>query len=83
MVHLLSPLHHGHRFPAAIISCAVRWYFRFQLCLRDREAWRFEPARYLAESPPGGPGAGVSPLTRASLQGRMIPPSRVATRFTS
>ncbi|MBD2944023.1 IS6 family transposase, partial [Burkholderia pseudomallei] len=23
-------LYHGHRFPAAIISQAVRWYFRFQ-----------------------------------------------------
>lgn len=30
-------LYHGHRFPAAIISCAVHWYFRFQLSLRDIE----------------------------------------------
>ncbi|MGE4236021.1 MAG: IS6 family transposase, partial [Hydrogenophaga sp.] len=22
--------YHGHRFPAAVISQAVRWYFRFQ-----------------------------------------------------
>src|SRR5471032_52568 len=29
--------YHGHRFPAAVISCAVRWYFRFQLSLRDIE----------------------------------------------
>lgn len=28
-------LYHGHRFPASIISHAVRWYFRFQLSLRD------------------------------------------------
>ncbi|KAA0996121.1 IS6 family transposase, partial [Paraburkholderia panacisoli] len=21
-------LYHGHRFPAVVISCAVRWYFR-------------------------------------------------------
>ncbi|MEW9586941.1 IS6 family transposase, partial [Paraburkholderia sp. DGU8] len=21
-------LYHGHRFPAIVISCAVRWYFR-------------------------------------------------------
>lgn len=38
-------IYHGHRFPAAVISCAVRWYFRFQLSLRDIEdllfaAWR-------------------------------------------
>ncbi|WP_207003697.1 IS6 family transposase [Trinickia mobilis] len=30
-------LYHGHRFPAEVISCAVRWYFRFQLSLRDIE----------------------------------------------
>lgn len=28
---------HGFRFPAAVISCAVRWYFRFNLSLRDIE----------------------------------------------
>jgi len=33
---------HGHRFPAAIISCAVRWYFRFNLSLRDIEELLFE-----------------------------------------
>src|SRR5579864_8596500 len=30
-------LYHGHRFPAVVISCAVRWYFRFSLSLRDIE----------------------------------------------
>ena len=35
-------IYHGHRFPAAIISCAVRWYFRFQLSLRDIEELLFE-----------------------------------------
>jgi putative transposase len=30
-------LYHGHRFPAVVISCAVRWYFRFKLSLRDIE----------------------------------------------
>jgi putative transposase len=30
-------LSHGHHFPAAVISCAVRWYFRFSLSLRDIE----------------------------------------------
>ncbi|MGF6298113.1 transposase-like protein [Paraburkholderia sp. WC7.3d] len=35
-------LYRGHRFPAGVISCAVRWYFRFQLSLRDIEEWLFE-----------------------------------------
>jgi putative transposase len=34
-------LYHGHRFPASIISHAVR-YFRFQLILRDIEELLFE-----------------------------------------
>jgi hypothetical protein len=33
---------HGHRFPAVVISCAVRWYFRFQLSLCDIEERLFE-----------------------------------------
>ncbi|SOY44340.1 hypothetical protein CBM2589_B120303 [Cupriavidus taiwanensis] len=35
-------LYHGHRFPAAVISHAVRWYFRFNLSLRDIEELLFE-----------------------------------------
>ena len=35
-------LDHGRRFPAAVISCAVRRYFRFQLSLRDIEELLFE-----------------------------------------
>ncbi|GAB3630207.1 transposase [Pandoraea terrae] len=35
-------LYHGHRFPATVISYAVRWYFRFQLSLRDIEDLLFE-----------------------------------------
>ena len=35
-------LYHGRRFPAGVISCAVRWYFRFQLSLRDIEDLLFE-----------------------------------------
>jgi hypothetical protein len=31
-----------HRFPAAVIGFAVRWYFRFQLSLRDIEELFFE-----------------------------------------
>ncbi|MGF7192339.1 putative transposase [Robbsia andropogonis] len=30
-----SFIYRGHRFPPAIISLAVRWYFRFSLSLRD------------------------------------------------
>jgi transposase-like protein len=35
-------LYHGYRFPAEVISCAVRWYFRFQLSLRDIEELLFK-----------------------------------------
>ena len=35
-------LYHDHRFLAVVISCAVRWYFRFQLSLRDIEELLFE-----------------------------------------
>ena len=35
-------LHHRHRYPATVIACAVRWYFRFQLSLRDVEELLFE-----------------------------------------
>jgi putative transposase len=37
-----KPLYHRHRFPGAVIGCAVRWYFRFQLSLRDIEELLFE-----------------------------------------
>lgn len=30
-------LYRGHRFPPAVVRCAVRWYFRFQLSLPDVE----------------------------------------------
>ncbi|MFM0632902.1 IS6 family transposase [Paraburkholderia xenovorans] len=35
-------LYYGHRFPAIVISCAVRWYFRFSVSLRDIEEWLLE-----------------------------------------
>jgi transposase-like protein len=33
----IKPPDHGYRFPAVIISCAVRWYMRFNLSLRNIE----------------------------------------------
>lgn len=42
MMRTTKSLHHGRRFPAVIISCAVRWYFRFQLSLRYVKELRFE-----------------------------------------
>ncbi len=35
-----TSLYRGRRFPAATIAQAVRWYFRFQLSLRDVEECR-------------------------------------------
>ncbi|SAL01095.1 IS element transposase [Caballeronia arationis] len=35
-------LYHLRRFRASVINCAVRWYFRFQLSLRDIEELLFE-----------------------------------------
>src|SRR5471032_960514 len=35
----------GHRFLEAVISCAVRGYYRLQLGLRDIAEWLFETAR--------------------------------------
>lgn len=37
-----TSLYSGHRFPAVVISQAVRWYFRFQLSLRGIEELLFE-----------------------------------------
>jgi len=34
--------YHGYRFPAEVISCAMRWYFCFQLSARDIEERLFE-----------------------------------------
>jgi putative transposase len=35
-------IYHGHRFPTPVISLVVRWFFRFQLSLRDIEELLFE-----------------------------------------
>jgi len=37
-------LYHGHRFPAVVISCAVRRYFRFSR-RRERQMCGFRDAR--------------------------------------
>lgn len=42
MTQTKSP-YHGHRFPEAVISHAVRGYFRFRFSLRDIEELLFEP----------------------------------------
>jgi putative transposase len=34
--------YHDHRLSAAVVSHAARWYFRFQLGLRDIEELLFE-----------------------------------------
>ena len=47
-------LYHGHRFPAVVISQAVRWYFRFQLSLRDIEELLFERGVVVTIFPDGG-----------------------------
>ena len=39
-----NSFYHGHRFPAVVISCAVRRSFRFRLSLRDIEELLFERA---------------------------------------
>jgi putative transposase len=35
-------LYRGHRFPAVVVSCAVRWYCRFNLSLQDFEVLLLE-----------------------------------------
>jgi len=44
-------LYHGHRFPASVISHAVRWYFRFQLGPRDIEELLFERGVVVSYAP--------------------------------
>src|ERR1700709_1749552 len=44
-------LYHGHRFPAIVISCAVRWYFRFSLSLRDIEELLLERGVAVTSAP--------------------------------
>lgn len=70
-----TSLYHGHRFPAVIISQAVRWYFRFQLSLRDIE----ELQAFLSSFGPIRQHFALKRhLLRASLYRK-----HVATRFTA
>lgn len=50
-----KPLYHGHRFPGAVISCAVRWYFWFQLSLRNIEELLFEHGVVVSYAPKAVP----------------------------
>src|SRR6185503_2800285 len=67
-------LYHGHRFPAVVISQAVRWYFRFQLSLRDIEELLFEGGVVAATR---RSGAGATTSSRAL---RMVPRVHAASR---
>jgi putative transposase len=55
-------LYHGHRFPAEVISCAVRWYFRFQLSLRDIEELLFERGVTVTYAPKEVPWGRDNPM---------------------
>jgi putative transposase len=52
MMKKTKSLYHGHRFPAVVvISCAVRWYFRFSLSLRDIEELLLERGVVITHAP--------------------------------
>jgi transposase-like protein len=55
-------LYHGHRFPAVVISCAVRWYFRFSLSLRDVEELLLERGVVVTYAPQEVPKGRNDPL---------------------
>jgi putative transposase len=44
-------LYYGHRLPAVVISHGARWYFRFQLSLRDIEELLFERGVIVSYAP--------------------------------
>jgi hypothetical protein len=62
MTKKVKSLYHGHRFPAAVISCAVRWYFRFQLSLCDKFGAGFAIALSLRVASPARPGISMKYL---------------------
>ena len=82
-------LYNDHRLPAVVISQAVRWYFRFQLSLRDIEELLFERGVVVSDGtirrwpPVSASGAcedfaglsARSPFSRASVSSASISPS--------
>jgi putative transposase len=60
MKNAKSP-YHDHRFPALVINCAVRWYFRFQLSLRDIEELLFERGVIVSYAPKNVPSGQNGP----------------------
>ncbi|CAB3805744.1 hypothetical protein LMG27177_05920 [Paraburkholderia fynbosensis] len=68
-------LDHGHRFPASIISHAVRWYFRFQLSLPDIEELLFERGVVMTAADPARRSvlSGTQPATHSGAPGRRLP----------
>jgi hypothetical protein len=67
MMKNAKSLYYGHRFPAAVISCAVRWYFRFQLSLR-LPAYSFPLKTFTTVEPRNG--STMVPKERASIRRR-------------
>jgi putative transposase len=53
--------YHDHRFPASVINCAVRCYFRFQHSLRDIEELLFERGVIVSYAPKEVPSGRSGP----------------------
>src|SRR5882757_3978690 len=68
-------LYDGHRFPAVVISCAVRWYFRFSLSLRDLEELLLERGVVVTYAPKEVPKGRNDPLLVRQVR-RSIRPAR-------
>ncbi|MGF6789315.1 transposase-like protein [Paraburkholderia sp. 35.1] len=72
-------LYHGHRFPAAVISSAVRWYFKFQLSLRDIEELLFERGLSSATKQPDAGAINSVPVSPTVSKRRVASPARHGT----
>ena len=75
MMKKTKSLYHGHRFPAVVISCAVRWYFRFSLSLRDIEELLLERGVVVTYAPKEVPKGRNDPLLVRQVR-RSIRPAR-------
>jgi hypothetical protein len=60
-------LYHGHRFPAVVISCTVRWYFRFQVSQPARRHCQLKETG-LTKIQFGGRFAGIETDSRANFR---------------